>query len=576
MRAARRIDYHVVSPACFAAAATHVSYSRPIDRLQMNHRTDAKSNDRGHHLECCLMTNAAIPLSILIVFAFLSPQQCHAADRPNVVLILMDDMGAIDLSGEGSSFYQSPNIDSIAKQGIRFTHGYATCCVCSPSRASIQLGTFPARNGITDWIGAKTGMQWTRPNRLLPAEYVHQLPAAEITIAEAFAEAGYGTFFAGKWHLGDKGSWPEDHGYQVNRGGHDRGSPPGGYFSPYKNPVLENGPPGESLPIRLAKETVDYINNRRDRPFFAMLSFYSVHGPVQTRKALWEKYRQKALEFPQPKERFLVDRTLPVRQVQDHPIYAGMVETVDDAVGMVLKALVDHGIDQQTIVVFTSDNGGVSSGDAFSTSNLPFRGGKGRQWEGGIREPFYIRYPKQIKAGSKSDTPVTGADLYPTLLDLCDLPLRPQQHLDGVSLKPIFEGGSIQERPLYWHYPHYGNQGGEPHAVIREGNWKLIHYYEDGHDELYDLANDIGEKSDLSRTLPQKTKTLWTKLDSWLDQVGAKRPQADPRYDPAKTEAYYWNMQTERKQRLESFHQRILEADWEPNSDWWGSLQTKD
>ncbi|WP_182869061.1 sulfatase [Rhodopirellula sp. JC639] len=499
-----------------------------------------------------------------------------APQRPNVVLILMDDMGAIDLSGEGSTYYRSPRIDSIAKQGMRFSNGYATCCVCSPSRASIQLGTFPARNGITDWIGAKTGLDWKRPDRLLPAEYVHALPHDQVTIAEALRDGGYATFFAGKWHLGDKGSWPTDHGYQVNKGGHDKGSPPGGYFAPYTNPVLESGPDGESLPIRLAQETVRYINDHKSDPFFAMLSFYSVHGPVQTRKTLWEKYRKLAPPLPEGQQRFRVDRTLPVRQVQDHPVYAGMVETVDDAVGMVLDALDANGLTDNTIVVFTSDNGGVSSGDAFCTSNLPLRGGKGRQWEGGIREPFYIRYPALVPAGSSDETPVTGADLYPTLLDLCGLPLRPTQHQDGVSLKPLLTGGTLPDRPLYWHYPHYGNQGGEPHAIIRQDDWKLIHYYEDGRNELYHLATDPGEQSDVSRTQPARAAAMWQQLDTWLNDVGAKRPQPDPRYDPETTQRYYLEKQTKMKQRLEDFHSRILEADWQPNPDWWGSLRAKD
>lgn len=517
----------------------------------------------------------ALHLAILAATSTLAAANLTAA-KPNVVLILMDDMGAIDLSGEGSTYYQSPRIDSIAQQGIRFRNGYATCCVCSPSRASIQLGTFPARNGITDWIGAKTGLAWTRPNRVLPAEYVHALPADQTTIAEAMRDGGYATFFAGKWHLGGKGSWPTDHGYQVNKGGHDRGSPPGGYFAPYRNPVLDSGPDGESLPMRLARETTDFIDSNKDKPFFAMLSFYSVHGPVQTRKKLWEKYRKLAPIRPAAADRFFVDRTLPVRQVQDHPIYAGMVETVDDAVGLVLDSLEKNGLKDDTIVIFTSDNGGVSSGDAYCTSNLPLRGGKGRQWEGGIREPFYIRYPALIPAGSNDETPVTGADLYPTILELCGLPLRPQQHLDGVSLKPILDGGSIANRPLYWHYPHYGNQGGEPNAIIRQDGWKLIHYYEDGRNELYHLNSDPGEESDLSKTVPARSAAMWKQLDQWLLEVGAKRPEPDPRYDPKKTEAYYLQHQTKSKARLEQFHARILQADWQPNSDWWGSLRAKD
>lgn len=505
-----------------------------------------------------------------------SAVQRSSANRPNVVLILMDDMGAVDLSGEGSTFYRSPRIDSIARGGMRFTNGYATCCVCSPSRASIQLGTFPARNGITDWIGAASGMDWKRPYRVLPAEYVHALPAEETTIAEALREADYRTFFAGKWHLGGEGSWPDDHGYEVNKGGHHRGSPPGGYFAPYNNPALESGPDGESLPMRLAEETAEYIKSHRDAPFFAMLSFYSVHGPVQTTKELWQKYRALAPDRDADAPRFKIDRTLAVRQVQDHPIYAGMVETVDNAVGVVLDTLEECGLTENTIVIFTSDNGGVSSGDAFCTSNLPFRGGKGRQWEGGIREPYYVRFPKLIKPGTTSDLPVTGADLYPTILELCDLPLRPKQHVDGVSLKPILTGGEIASRPLYWHYPHYGNQGGEPHAILLEDGWKLIHYYEDDRDELYHLASDIGESSDVVRSHPARATRMWKQLDAWLDEVGARRPTEDPRYDAEKTEAWWERNHTQGIQRLETFHAKILTEDWQPGADWWGSLRTND
>ena len=498
-------------------------------------------------------------------------------DRPNVVLILIDDMGLHDLSVEGSTFYESPNIDALANGGMRFTQGYATCRVCSPSRASIQLGQFTARHGITDWIGAKSGMDWKREDRVLPAEYAHHLPHADVSLAEAMREGGYRTFFAGKWHLGGEGSFPTDHGFEVNKGGHHRGSPPGGYFAPYKNPVLENGPDGESLPLRLADETAKYIRAHKDEPFFAMLSFYSVHGPVQTTKELWSKYRAKAEATMSPRDvRFKVDRTLPVRQVQDHPVYAGMVEITDTAVGRVMTALRESGVEDNTIVIFTSDNGGVSSGDAFATSNLPLRGGKGRQWEGGIREPYYIRYPKVTTAGSTCDVPVTGADFYPTILDLCGLSLRPEQHVDGVSLVPLLKGESIDDRPLFWHYPHYGNQGGEPGSIIRVGKWKLIHYYEDGRNELYDLVADPTETSNLSLTNGVRTAKMWKQLDEWLRSVDAKLPEPDPRFDAAKNEARFQRAHTVLKEKLEKSHAAMHDPDWQPNNDWHGSMVTKD
>lgn len=494
-----------------------------------------------------------------------------ADDRPHVVLILVDDMGAYDLSIEGSTFYETPHIDRLARGGMRFSQGYATCRVCSPSRASIQLGQFTARHGITDWIGARTGLDWDRDDRVLPAEYVRHLPHADVTLPEAMQAGGYRTFFAGKWHLGGKGSLPADHGFDINRGGHERGSPPGGYFSPYKNPQLEDGEPGESLPLRLADETVRFIESADERPFFAMLSFYSVHSPVQTTRQLWSKYQQKASSRPDPGERFKIDRTLPVRQVQDHPVYAGMVEVTDQAVGRVLKALHNAGLAESTIVIFTSDNGGVSSGDAYATSNLPLRGGKGRQWEGGIREPYYIRYPPSAQPNSTCDVPVTGADLYPTILELCGLPLRPEQHVDGVSLVPLLEGETIAERPLYWHYPHYGNQGGEPGSMIRLGDWKLIHYYEDGRNELYNLRSDPSESIDVARQYPVRSARMWNQLDQWLVSVDAKRPMPDPRYSPESGEAKHVQWHSQKKAQLEAQHAAILSPDWQPNPTWYGS-----
>jgi arylsulfatase A-like enzyme len=502
--------------------------------------------------------------------------------KPNIVFILVDDLGWKDLSYNGSEYYETPNVDRIANEGISFTNGYANCQVCSPSRASIMLGTFPARHGITDWIGAKTDTAWRqkgRFNKLLPPQYVRELPQADTTLAEAFKAVGYETFFAGKWHLGSKGSWPENHGFDINKGGWDRGAPQGGYFSPWKNPNLKNLQEGENLTMRLANETVEFMqSNHPDstgKPFFAYLSFYAVHSPIQTTQAKWAKYRDKAEEMGIASSGYEMGHFLPIRQVQDNPIYAGLVETMDDAVGTVLKSLDELGLEENTIVVFTSDNGGVAAGDAYSTSNLPLRGGKGYQFEGGVREPYLIKIPWLEKKGIRLKEPATGADFYPTLLDLADIPLKPDQHQDGVSLLPAINGQNLPERPLIWHYPHYGNQGGEPSSIIRQGDWKLIHYYEDGRQELYHLADDLSEERDLSAERVELVKSLSTSLFKYLNTVGAKYPVPDPAYDASKEAAYLAQIRNKLLLELEQKRKEILSTGFDPTNNWWGS-QTED
>jgi arylsulfatase A-like enzyme len=515
-------------------------------------------------------------LILLTVGCVVSPSALLAEPpaRPNIVFILADDLGWRDLSNEGSTYYESPHIDRIAREGMKFTRGYASCQVCSPSRASILTGKSPPLHGITTWIGDRSGDAWRGANRFdshLPAEYDRNLRASEITLAEALRESGYKTFFAGKWHLGDQGSWPTDHGFDINKGGWEVGGPRGGYFSPWVNPNLESGPAGESLTIRLGRETADFIAAHKDQPFLAYLSFYAVHSPIQTTPELWKKYREKAVDSGLANERFVFDRRLAVRQIQDCPIYAGMIETMDDAVGIVLKQLDDLGLADNTIVCFTSDNGGVSSGDAFATSNLPLRGGKGRQWEGGIRVPYYIKAPGVTRPGVISHVPVNGIDWYPTLLELANISVPEQQGIDGVSLVPLLRGKSIAERPLFWHYPHYGNQGGEPSSIITENDWKLIHYHEDGRDELYHLTEDPGETRDLTSTEPRRAKQLRAKLDAWLKATAAKFPTRDPQFDAAKRDARCEDLRTTGLKRLETQHANFLDPNFKPNKDWWGS-----
>lgn len=500
------------------------------------------------------------------------------SQKPNVLFILVDDYGYTDCGVLGSEYYETPHIDKLAKEGMIFTDGYATCQVCSPSRASIMCGKFPARHGITDWIGAKTGEEWSKRGRatqLLPPDYVHALPLEYTTLPEAMKEAGYKTFFTGKWHIGGKGSWPEDHGFDINKGGWDVGSPKGGYFSPWENPSLPSGPDGENLSMRLAKETVDFIKENKDTAFFAYLSFYAVHGPIQTTKEKWAKYRDKAEAMGIAESGFEMGHFYPIRQVQDNPVYAGLVEAMDDAVGHVLTALEEMGLDENTIVCFTGDNGGVAAGDAYATSNQPLRAGKGYQFEGGIREPYFIKVPG-MGNGLKCSTPVSGTDFYPTLLELCGADLKPEEHNDGVSLVPLLKGETIAERPLVWHYPHYGNQGGEPSSIIREGDWKLIHYYEDGRVELYNLANDLEETKDVASENEQLAKKMSLKLFAMLDEMGARFPERDPSWTAEREEAQRQKVINKLWPARENERKKFLSKDFDPGNNWWGSMVVED
>ncbi len=449
--------------------------------------------------------------------------------RPNFVFFLVDDMGWKDAVCFGSSFYETPNIDRLCASGMKFTQAYAACPVCSPTRASIMAGKYPARLNLTDYlVGGARG-------KLNPAKYIHQLPLEEVTIAETLKEAGYATFFAGKWHLGDEGFWPEEQGFDVNKGGWSRGGPYGGkkYFSPYGNPRLDDGPDGEHLPDRLATETAKFIEAHRAEPFLAYLSFYSVHTPLMARKDLEAKYEEKR-KGVDGGEIWGKEGNRKVRLVQEHAIYAGMIEAMDQAVGKVLDALDKLKLAEETIVIFMSDNGGLSTSEGHPTSNLPLRAGKGWLYEGGIREPMIIRAPGMTRPGSVCSEPVISTDFYPTMLDLADLPEKPKQHIDGVSLVPLLKGGkSLGRKAIYWHYPHYGNQGGSPGGAVRAGDYKLIEFYEDGRIELYNLEKDIGEKKNLAEKMPKKAAEMLAMLKAWRKDVDAQMPTPNPDYSTA-------------------------------------------
>jgi arylsulfatase A-like enzyme len=453
--------------------------------------------------------------------------------RPNFLFILADDLGWHDLGCFGSSFYHTPNLDRLAASGMRFTNAYAACPVCSPTRASIMTGKYPARMATTDWFGApqpeNVEKHHTRNKPLLPAPYEEQLPLDEVTVAEALRESGYRTFFAGKWHLGGEGYFPEDQGFDINKGGHHRGSPPGGFFSPYENPKLEDGPEGEHLPLRLARETREFMMKGGDAPFLAYLSLYSVHTPLQGRDDLVKKYEEIKSRIRLAGPIWGKEGEREVRLVQEHAVYAAMVEAMDEAVGILLDALDAEGLAENTVVVFTSDNGGLSTSEGHPTSNRPLRAGKGWLYEGGIRVPMIVRWPGVTEPGSHCDAPVTSTDCYPTLLEMSGLPPQPAQHVDGLSLAPLLRGEeSLAREAIFWHYPHYGNQGGSPGAAIRMGDWKLIEFFEDNHVELYHLAEDIGEKNDLAAAMPEKAQALRARLNAWQKDVGARFPARNP------------------------------------------------
>lgn len=465
-----------------------------------------------------------------------------AAKPPNIVFFLVDDLGYMDIGANNpDTFYETPHIDRLAAEGMRFTQGYAANPVCSPSRFAIMTGKHPSRADATNFFsGAREG-------RFAPAPLYDRMDLEEVTLAEALKGAGYATCFAGKWHLGPTEEfWPEHQGFDANFGGHSRGSPPGGYFSPYTNPRLESGPVGEHLPERLSREVTAWIDANHEKPFLAYVSFYSVHTPLQGRPDLVAKYEKKAagLASPEAEPEFAPEEQIweknirvrngvrtetpagprEVRIRQRHAVYAAMMESMDAAVGAILEKVRALGLEENTIVCFTSDNGGLSTSEGSPTSNLPLRGGKGWLYEGGIREPFLIRAPGVTAPGAVCHYPVVGMDFYPTLLALAGLDPKPRQHLDGVSLIPLLKdpAATLAREDLFWHYPHYANQGGFPGGVIRSGNFKLVERFEDGRVHLYDLDEELSEQTDVADRHPERVAAMRRKLHAWYREVDAK------------------------------------------------------
>ena len=458
--------------------------------------------------------------------------QTVVAAAPNVLFILVDDLGYMDIGANNpNTFYETPRVDALARQSMRFTNGYAANPVCSPTRYSIMTGKYPTRVGATNFFSGK------RSGRFLPAKLNDRMALSEITLAEALKSQGYATAFFGKWHLGPTAEfWPEAQGFDLNFGGHNRGLPPGGYFAPYRNPKLTDGPQGEHLTQRLTDEVLKTLERFRKQPFLIYLSFYTVHTPLQAPKALVEKYRTKAdklgvedVQFAIEEQVWPTGRPRRVRVQQRHATYAAMVESMDTQVGRVLDKLEELGLADNTVVCFTSDNGGLSTSEGSPTSNLPLRGGKGWLYEGGIREPFLIKWPGVVPAGSVCHTPVMSTDFFPTLLEITGGQPRADSKFDGISLVPLLKRTGIPQRPaLFWHYPHYSNQGGFPGAAMRAGQYKLIERFEDGRLQLFDLESDLGERRDLAKTMPERVQSMRSQLHAWYRDVDAGFLRARP------------------------------------------------
>jgi arylsulfatase A-like enzyme len=457
-------------------------------------------------------------------------------DQPNIIFILVDDLGWRDLACYGSEFYETPNLDRLAAEGLIFSDAYAACPVCSPTRASILTGKYPASVGVTDWIDWGFGIHPAR-GKLVDAPYIDHLPLGETSLARALREGGYQTWHIGKWHLGADPYFPQHHGFEINIGGCQWGSPHNGYFSPYDIPGFENGPDGEYLTDRLTDEAIQLIQSNHHKPFFLNLWYYTVHTPIQAKAEHIQKFEEKARDMGIDQiEPFEVGEAFPTdhkqhlhvtrRILQSDPVYAGMIYALDENIGRLLGTLERTGLADNTIVVFTSDNGGLATAEGSPTCNAPLSEGKGWMYEGGTREPLIVRWSGVVAPGITCNIPVTSPDFYPTFLEIAGLPLKPEQHADGVSLLPLLKGcQSLDREAVFWHYPHYGNQGGTPGSSIRMGDYKLIHFFEDDRLELYHLPTDISEDHNLIGTRPDLVQPMEMRLNQWRTAVNAKIPQ---------------------------------------------------
>ncbi len=509
-----------------------------------------------------------MPRVMLVLAVGLAASPAISAERrPNVVFFLVDDLGWRDLGCYGSGFYETPHIDELAAQGVRFTQAYAACHVCSPTRASIMTGKYPAALRLTDWLPGRKDYPF---QKLKNVRTIPHLPLEETTLAEAFEEHGYATAHIGKWHLGEEPFGPLQQGFDIQIPRWNKGWPKLGYHAPFGFDGL-NDAPGDYLTDRLTDEALRFIEDHRDGPFFLYLSHFAVHDPIQGRADLVEKYQaQRANKQVRDDAAFILEgdpgakhvlsraqldvlrqedayqgfrvlprRTVKIKQHQDNVQFAAMVESIDESLGRVLAKLKGLGLDGDTIVVLFSDNGGMSAANfgrpervidprrldaAYSTSNLPLRGGKGWLYEGGIRVPLIVKWPSHGRSGVVCDMPVISNDLYPSLLEMAGLPAQPEQHTGGVSFVPLLKGEQqLAREAIYWHFPHYSNHGMQsPGGAVRCGDYKLIEYFETGAVQLFNLRNDLGEQHNLVAEEPQTARRLKAMLHRWRASVSAE------------------------------------------------------
>lgn len=474
-----------------------------------------------------LFSNKLLATIILALF----PTACYAADQPpNIIVILVDDLGPMDLGTSGSTFYETPNIDALAASGMKFTRAYSTHPRCVPSRVGFFSGQFSVRFGVPGFVSGKSGR--------------HALPLAAVTFAEHLKTAGYRTGYIGKWHLGKKGGGPEKQGFDYTFAAGQWGAPPS-HFAPYEIAKRGKGkgfdqieaPEGESLTARLTQEAIEFINSSpSDDPYLLVLAHYAVHTPIEAKESDTRYFQKKAMELGLPKagraadEDVRTDRTGKVKTISNNPRYAAMIRDVDSGVGKLLAQLEKSDQSENTIVILTSDHGGLSSRGLknkreLATSNLPFRHGKGWLYEGGIRVPLIIRWPGLTDAGGRNDALVAGTDIYPTILEMAGLDPAPDDHIDGVSIKPLLAGATVDRSPLFFHSPvaRPGSTGDTNSTALIDRNWKIIHWYDEGRWELFDLSEDPGEQANLVESHPQRFNLLRQELNNYADKLGAKR-----------------------------------------------------